>query len=331
MMHAMGVSVNVSKNVNVPFFLAFRRAGIKGGGMKSSKKAKKSGKAKVDREQLIAAIRKAVMESGKNTIVFKEFRAASKMTWHDVRRNFHRWNDALLAAGFEHARIHSATNEDLLVDWGQTVRKLGCIPSRAVYSKVGKFNERTLRVRLGGSWTKVIVAFRNFAMKRKEWTDVMAMLPEPGKEGSARSRLKAGKRGTRSERQARKQALREELQISGDPLYCEGMSHAPVNEMGVMVLFGAMAAKLGFMVESVHKEFPDCQAKRRIGPDAWVTLRIEFEYESRNFRDHGHPPGGCDMIVCWVHNWSDCPPGLKVIALSEELARLRRERMMIAF
>ncbi len=157
------------------------------------------------------------------------------------------------------------------------------------------------------------------------------MLPEPGQKVSARRKRRPGRRGTLSERVAISRAWQEERQISGDPVYFEGISHAPVNESGVIMLFGAMAAKLGFMVESVRPNFPDCQAKRRIGPDAWLTLRIEFEYESRNFRDHGHPPDGCDMIVCWVHNWADCPPGLKVVALSEELARLRRERMMMAF
>ena len=41
--------------------------------------------------------------------------------------------------------------------------------------------------------------------------------------------------------------------------------------------------------------------------------RIEFEFESRNFRDHGHPPDGCDIIVCWRHNWAECPEHLEII------------------
>lgn len=44
-------------------------------------------------------------------------------------------------------------------------------------------------------------------------------------------------------------------------------------------------------------------------------MRIEIEYESRNFRKHQHHAGGCDMIVCWVHNWKECP--LEVIELSK--------------
>jgi len=42
-------------------------------------------------------------------------------------------------------------------------------------------------------------------------------------------------------------------------------------------------------------------------------VRIEFEYESRNFLKHMHPANGCDLIVCWRHNWPECP--LEVIEL----------------
>ncbi|HWB61253.1 MAG TPA: hypothetical protein VG733_17360 [Chthoniobacteraceae bacterium] len=295
----------------------------------SSNKAKKSGK--VGRGDLIAGIRAAVVASGGETISLKKFVAASRFTEGDVLRNFSRWNEALEAAGIGVVRVRRVDDEILLADWGKTARKLGHPPARSEYASFGGFHVRTVKLRFGGPWVNVVAAFRNFAMKRHEWADVLAMLPEHGREGDVRKRAAVARRGTRPEREAKKLARMGDLQISGDPLYCEGISHAPVNEAGVMMLFGAMAAKLGFMVESVRSTFPDCQAKRRIGPDAWLTLRIEFEYKSRNFRDHGHPPDECDMIVCWVHNWPDCPPGLKVLALSEELARLRRESLMLAF
>ena len=41
---------------------------------------------------------------------------------------------------------------------------------------------------------------------------------------------------------------------------------------------------------------------------------IEFEHESRNFLKHMHPVKGCDLIVCWKHNWPECP--LEVVELS---------------
>src|SRR6185437_14456921 len=86
----------------------------------------------------------------------------------------------------------------------------------------------------------------------------------------------------------------------GEPFDRSPMTNAPVNELGVMVLFGMVAASLGLQVESVQGKFPDCVAKRLVAPGKWQHLRIEFEYESKNFKLHGHDPKGCDMIVCWA-------------------------------
>ena len=103
--------------------------------------------------------------------------------------------------------------------------------------------------------------------------------------------------------------------VMGDPFDRSPMTNAPVNELGVMVLFGMVAARLGLQVESVQGKFPDCVAKRQVAPGKWQHLRIEFEYESKNFKLHGHDPEGCDMIVCWRHNWKECPDGIEVVEL----------------
>ncbi|HEY2115476.1 MAG TPA: hypothetical protein VGJ51_10315 [Candidatus Angelobacter sp.] len=103
--------------------------------------------------------------------------------------------------------------------------------------------------------------------------------------------------------------------VMGEPFDRSPMTNAPVNELGVMVLFGMVAARLGLQVESVQGKFPDCVAKRQVAPGKWQHLRIEFEYESKNFYLHGHDPKGCDMIVCWRHNWKECPAGIEVVEL----------------
>ena len=84
-----------------------------------------------------------------------------------------------------------------------------------------------------------------------------------------------------------------------------------------------MATALGFQIEALQQAFPDCEARRLVGPGTWQSVRIEFEYESRKFRDHGHPLGGCDIIVCWIHNWAGNAPKkpLEVIELSKEVKR----------
>lgn len=109
--------------------------------------------------------------------------------------------------------------------------------------------------------------------------------------------------------------LYKDRAVMGEPFDRRPMTNAPVNELGVMVLFGMVAAGLGLQVESVQGKFPDCTAKRQVAPGKWQHLRIEFEYESKNFKLHGHDPKGCDMIVCWRHNWKECPEGIEVVEL----------------
>ena len=100
--------------------------------------------------------------------------------------------------------------------------------------------------------------------------------------------------------------------VYGEPLGLAAMAHAPTNELGVLFLFGIMAAELGFRVERLQAAFPDCEAKREVAPGKWELVFIELEIYSRNFKLHRHNPKGCHAIVCWKHNWPDCPEWLEV-------------------
>jgi hypothetical protein len=113
-----------------------------------------------------------------------------------------------------------------------------------------------------------------------------------------------------------RRGIKKDRPMMGEPFDRAPMTNAPVNEMGVMVLFGMLAVGLGLQVESVQGKFPDCVAKRQVAPGKWQYLRIEFEYESKNFKLHGHDPKGCDAIVCWRHNWKECPAEIEVVELS---------------
>ncbi len=86
-----------------------------------------------------------------------------------------------------------------------------------------------------------------------------------------------------------------------------------------MVLFGSLAAELGYFILHIQNGFPDCIALRRVHGGGCQLVKIELEYESRNFLKHGHDPAGCDMIVCWIHNWPECP--VRVLELSKLVGR----------
>jgi len=43
------------------------------------------------------------------------------------------------------------------------------------------------------------------------------------------------------------------------------------------------------------------------------AVYTEFQFESKNFRKHGHPLTGCVVIVCWRDNWPGCPKHIEVV------------------
>ena len=162
-------------------------------------------------------------------------------------------------------------------------------------------------------------AFLDFARDKTEWADVVAVLEVLRAEDRrlAKRRLAPDFRAG----EVNYIALRDRP-LCGNPLDFRGLRHEPLNEQGVVLLFGMLAKDLGFMIEMVQKDFPDCEAKRQIAPDRWQRVRIEFEYESKNFLLHGHPANGADLIVCWRHNWPKAPSHLEILELSSVIQSL---------
>lgn len=64
------------------------------------------------------------------------------------------------------------------------------------------------------------------------------------------------------------------------------------------------------------------RSMREVEGGRWQRLNAEFEQESRNFLIHKHDPNECDMLICWVHNWPECPEWIEVVELSREVRRL---------
>ena len=80
--------------------------------------------------------------------------------------------------------------------------------------------------------------------------------------------------------------------VYGEPFLRTALGFAPVNEMGVVFLFGAMAEKLGFIVTWIGTQYPDVEAFREVAPGRWQRVRVEVEFMSRNFLQHFHDPAG---------------------------------------
>jgi hypothetical protein len=108
----------------------------------------------------------------------------------------------------------------------------------------------------------------------------------------------------------------------GEPIDFRGLRFAPINEQGVVYLFGMISRELGFLIESVRTDYPDREGKRCVDKKGqrWEHVLIEFEYKSSNFQEHGHSTEDCDLIVCWIHDWLDCP--IEVLELRSQIQYL---------
>ncbi len=278
------------------------------------------------KHEIIEAITAVAAELGRPPSRL-EFRARTGINEYQIERHFDTWNEAVHAAGLEpHTKNVRIDDSALLDDWGQVVRRLRQIPTHVRYRREGSYSPDVFQGRFG-AWSKMPDVFRDFANGKPEWADVVALLPVP-----APTRQPAGASAvaeiesvgaTRSGARARHSKLSDRATY-GNPIDFRGLRHEPVNEQGVVFLFGMVAKEMGYMVEAVQTGYPDCEAKRQIGPNNWQRVRIEFEFESRNFHEHGHSPDGCDVIVCWRHNWPECPEHVEVVELSSAIQTLSK-------
>jgi len=274
--------------------------------------------------EILAAIRKAASDLAKIPSK-REFMAHSGLVEYHVLSHFPSWVEAVRAAGLDIQPGNVKLGpEPLLEDWGRLVRRLRRIPTRMMYRREGSHSPNTFDRHIG-PWSAIPGAFRQWAQGKEEWTDVLAMIP-PQTDIAIQTVYPSPTTNdepppTPVETRPRHTKLGDRPTY-GNPIDFRGLRHEPVNESGVVFLFGMVARELGYLVEAVQAGYPDCEAKRQIGPGKWQRVRIEFEYESRNFRDHGHPLNGCDVIVCWRHNWPDCPSHLQVVGLCHILSSL---------
>ena len=251
----------------------------------------------MDKDELIASMRDMAAKRGGTAPTMTAFRQATKIGDRTIRRHFARWSDLCAAAGLARAPMEQrVTHEAVFKAMREAFLACGGIAARPVFHRHFQFSRSLLERRFGG-WPEALSAFAG-------WAELCA--PDFPYREQLSEQMQVQRKSTRE---------------FGDPVGFRGLSHAPTNEMGVVLAFGAAADALGFGVETVGVGFPDCTAKRRIAEGRWRSVRIEFEYRSRNFRDHRHDPAGCDLIVCWEHDWPEAP--VEVLELKSAIAGLR--------
>jgi hypothetical protein len=214
------------------------------------------------------------------------------------------WASVLEEAGLKTGGSGFALeDDDLLTEFHRVTTELGKIPSWNLFNSRSKISGDTIRRRFGGT-SGTLKRYRAWLEDSDPASPMLQLI-------SMKSRHEIP---VPPEDTIRKAAASQDWERTagpefGAPISFRGLTHAPINEQGVVYLFGMVSYELGFIVESIQPSFPDCEAKRCVDSkrNRWQRVRIEFEYESSNFRQHGHDPKQCDLIVCWEHDWQDCP------------------------
>jgi hypothetical protein len=255
------------------------------------------------KESLLDRLREVADKLDKKSVSRSEFiRDTGISEWH-VLKHFDSWNEFVSSAGLQPTDVSRIANNDLFEAMREAFLQEGVIPTRTKFRKACRFSDYVYAKRWG-TWSNVLLEFRRWVEQTHSDFPYFEQLPT-----AAGIPVAATELGASAPVSEKTSWAPSGGRLYGPVLNFRGLQHAPINEQGVVLLFGMVALELGFMVERVATGFPDCEAKRRVNRkyDRWERVRIEFEFQSRNFRDHGHDPSQCDLVVCWEDNWPDCP------------------------
>ena len=278
-----------------------------------------------EKQRILQEIRRVANEVAPEVLTQRAFSKAATFSVSKLRYHFGSFSQAMAAAGivpnapgFGTAPQSRLDDDDLLAEIGKVWAHLGQRPTEAAFNAASQYSVRPYYRRWGTFNRAVDEYLARFGVpdtqRRQETRAQLQHQPtanSPPPPAVVVPRTHKPKASTRRERV-----------LYGEPIDFRGLRYAPINEQGVVYLFGMVSRELGFLIESVRTDFPDCEGKRSTNKTGtqWEHVRIEFEYRSRNFLDHGHDPDECDLIVCWVHDWEDCP--LEVLELRSTLPLL---------
>lgn len=262
-------------------------------------------------EEIIKNIKLVSQKINSDSFSFKEFKEHFNISYFPIKRIFGGWSNALIKVGLLRNQNYKVIDTELFDDYFKIYKSLNNEhPTYYQLEEHTKFNIWLFERRFNG-----IKNFRLYAIKYGIEKGIISLdsMDESEKESieNLESETKKDVIGKRI----------DDRPVFGEKIDFEGLLYAPVNELGVVYLWGILSKELGFEIELIQSNFPDCYAKRRV-KDGWQSVKVEFEFLASNFIKHGHDITKCDLIVCWQNDWKDCP--IEIIELKKIIQKLKK-------
>jgi hypothetical protein len=277
------------------------------------------------KESIIQTLKGIAKSLGKDTLTGAEIQKIIPTS--SVANRFGSIGAALEAAGLRRGNSMQQLNEsrreltenELFESIYAVERQLGREPTGPEYSADGAYSLQPFRRRYG-KWTEALIHYRRW--KGRQQTLEPPVASQDGSAVQTSREIVTYRDEHDGVPPAGRTPRAVPVQLFGEPIDFRGLRHAPINEQGVVYVFGMVSRELGFYIEAVQQGFPDCEGKYLYDKkkNLWAKARIEFEFKSSNFRLHGHDANQCDFIVCWENDWPDCP--IEVIELRNEILKL---------
>lgn len=267
------------------------------------------------REKLINEIKHIAKENNLDTISQSFFKRKSNISENQISRNFDSWTEAVTLAGLkpDTSRVKK-TDDELWEEFLRVCNKLNEIPGRSKFSRNTDFSS-SIYIRRYRNWNNVLINFKKWLKIKHPSSKFINLLPDKEKI----------KKYIPIKTEIPKDFVWQSIKNTyfGPPMNFRGLIYEPINEQGVIFLFGKISEEIGFNIEGLRSGFPDCEGTRLIdkNKNQWEPVFIEFEYNSKSFLDHGHDPSKCDVIICWVHDWLECP--IEVIDLKKIINKIK--------
>jgi len=252
----------------------------------------------MDRETIVTEIKGIAGEIGTGTVSRSQFKSESGISEWQIYKYFDTWNEAVEAAELTPTDVSRIDDTKPLREMKEVFVKFGGVCTRMKFDKLCRYSTDVYKKSFG-KWNDILLVFKAWLEESGDNFPYLNQLP-------SRTNLHKVEEDIPIEERKTKTISWDSfgtMTYSSFPNF-RGLQHAPINEQGIVFLFGMVCFELGFVIESVRTGYPDCEAKRRVNRkrDEWERVRIECEYCSSHFRDHGHDLNGCDVIVCWQHD-----------------------------